>query len=170
MQTRKQKEVLVKDLSDKIKKMKSAVFADYSGLSVAKMTELRGKLREQKAEIKVAKKTLIDLALKESGQKETEPKKMSGQVAIVMGYEDEIAPAKVSFSFSKTDDHFKILGGILENRYIDREAVMSLAKLPSRQELLAKMVGSMASPMTGMLSVLQGNLRNLVYVLGQIKK
>ena len=170
MQTRKQKETLVGEMVEKIKKMKSAVFADYSGLSVAKMTELRAKLRKEKAEMKVAKKTLIDLALKESGQKETEPKKMAGQVAMVIGYEDEVAPAKVSYAFSRIDEHFKILGGILENKFIDREAVISLAKLPGKQEMLGRVVGTIAAPMSGMLNVLQGNLRNLVCVLGQIKK
>jgi len=150
--------------------MKAAVFADYTGLTVAKMTELRRKLKEQNAEIKVVKKTLLDLVFKKQGWEKIEPKKMSGQLALVIGYEDEVAPSKVVYNFSKTSEHLKILGGILNNVFIDSETIVSLAKLPGRQELLARAVGSISAPLSGLVNVLQGNLRDLVYVLAQIKK
>ncbi|TSC52979.1 MAG: large subunit ribosomal protein L10 [Parcubacteria group bacterium LiPW_39] len=170
MLTRKQKQELLEKLGEKLAKMKAAVFADYTGLTVAKMTELRRKLKGQNAEIKVVKKTLLDLALKNKGWEKIEPKKMSGQLALIIGYEDEVAPSKVVYNFSKTDEHLKILGGIFNNDFISGEGIISLAKLPSRQELLAKAVGSLAAPLSGMVNVLQGNLRGLVYVLSQIRK
>ncbi|HCX27520.1 MAG TPA: 50S ribosomal protein L10 [Candidatus Portnoybacteria bacterium] len=170
MQTKKQKEDLVKKLSEQLVKMKAAVFADYTGMSVAKLTELRRKLRVKDVELKVAKKTLIDIALKGAGIEAVDTKKMVGQVAVIMGYSDEVAPAKTIYEFDKKGERIKILGGILEKNFIDAQGVLSLAKLPSRQELLAKAVGSIAAPLTGMVNVLQGNLRGLVQVLSQIKK
>ena len=170
MQTKKQKEDLVKKLSEQLVKMKAAVFADYTGMSVAKLTELRRKLRVKDVELKVAKKTLIDIALKGAGIEAVDTKKMVGQVAVIMGYSDEVAPAKTIYEFDKKGERIKILGGILEKNFIDAQGVLSLAKLPSRQELLAKAVGSIAASLTGMVNVLQGNLRGLVQVLSQIKK
>ena len=160
----------MKKLSEQLVKMKAAVFADYTGMSVAKLTELRRKLRVKDVELKVAKKTLIDIALKGAGIEKIDTKKMAGQIAVIMGYSDEVAPAKTIYEFDRKGEQIKILGGILEKNFIDAQGVLSLAKLPSRQELLAKAVGSIAAPLTGMVNVLQGNLRGLVQVLSQIKK
>lgn len=169
MKTRQQKKEILQDLSEKLAKTKSAVFVDYTGLSVNKTRELRRQLKTQSAEIKVAKKTLIDLAFKQAGLAEVDSKNMSGQVALVMGYGDEVAPAKILYNFGKTNEHLKILSGILNNSLISAASVIELAKLPSRQELLAKAVGSVAAPLAGLVNILQGNLRSLVYVLSQIK-
>jgi len=168
MLTKVKKQELIKDLKEKLTKITSAVFADYTGLNVAKMTELRRKLRNEEIEIKVIKKTLIDLGFKQAGVGNIDMKNMTGQIALVLGYQDEVAPAKILYNFAKSGEHLKILGGILENKFIDSQTVISLAKLPSKQELLAKLVGSIAAPMSGMINVLEGNLRGLVYVLSQI--
>jgi len=171
MITKQQKEKLIGELKEKLAKTKAAVFADYTGLTVEKMTDLRRKLRAAgDVEIKVAKKTLIDIALKEAGFEGADSKKMPGQIALVMGYGDEIAPAKTVYTFGRTDEHLKIAGGFLGANFISSEEVIGLAKLPGKQELLAKAVGSIAAPMSGMLNVLQGNIRGLVQVLSQIKK
>jgi len=87
---------------------------------------------------------------------------------VAFGYQDEVAPAKILNDFAKNNEHLKILGGILENKFIDKMSVISLAKLPSKQELLGQLVGTIAAPMSGMLNVLQGNLRGLVRVLSII--
>ena len=170
MQTKQQKETIVKELTDKLSKIKSVVFADYTGLTVTKLTKLRRDLRKQGVDIQVAKKTLIDLSLKKAGITDTDAKKMPGQLAVVMSYEDEVAPAKIVYGFSRKEERLKILGGILNNIFIDKDGVVGLAKLPSRAELLAKAVGSIAAPLRGMVTVLQGNLSGLVRVLSQIKK
>lgn len=170
MQTKKQKEQVVKEISERLAKTKAAVFADYTGLSVAKLTELRRKLLAQSAELKVAKKTLIDISFKQSGISDVDTKKMSGQVAVAFGYQDEVSPAKILNDFAKKNEQLKILGGMLENKFIDALSVVNLAKLPTKQELLGKLVGTIAAPMSGMLNVLQGNMRGLVQVLSQIKK
>lgn len=150
--------------------MKAAVFTDYTGLSVAKMSDLRRALKEQNAELKVVKKTLLDIIFRKRGLEKIEPKKMPGQLAIVWGYGDEVSPSRIVYDFSKKNEHLKILGGILNNNFVNGEKIISLAKLPSRQELLAKAVGSLAAPLSGIVSVLQGNLRGFVYLLSQIKQ
>lgn len=170
MLTKVQKNEILNNLAEKFSQVKSAVFADYTGLNVAKMTDLRKKLREKKAEMKVAKKTIVDLALKKAGVENAGESKMPGQLAIIFGYEDEVSPSKIVYDFSRKEKNLKIIGGILSNKIITSEGIIGLAKLPTRQELLAQVVGSIANPLTGIVNVLQGNIRGLVQVLSQIKK
>ncbi len=167
--SREKKEAIVKDLGTKLAKQKSIVFADFSGLKVKDLGELKAKLRSGNAEFKVAKKTLMKVAFKEKGI-DIDPKNLAGEVALVMGYGDEVAPAKMVYEFSKTNENVKIIGGLLENNVLTVAQVTSLAKLPSKQELLAKMVGSISAPTRNFVGVLQGNIRGLVQVLSQIKK
>ena len=133
------------------------------------MSELRKKLRAADSEFKAAKKTLMNIALKDA-KLDADVKKMPGEVALVLGYKDQVSPAKLVWEFSKGNQNIKILGGIFENNFIEVEKVLALAQLPSKDELLAKMVGSIASPMSGFLNVLQGNIRGLVVALNQISK
>ncbi len=169
MQTRQQKETIIKEISDRLAKTKTAAFADYTGIDVAKMTDLRRRLRDQDGELKVAKKTLVDLAFKKAGFEGINTKKMSGQLAVIFSYRDEVAPIKILADFAKKESQLKILGGILENKFIEAASVLNLAKLPSKQELLANLVGSLSAPLSGIVNVLQGNLRGLLQVLTQIK-
>ena len=83
--------------------------------------------------------------------------------------EDEINPAKVSHQFAKTQENFKILGGLFENRFIEKDRVLELAVLPSKEELLAKLVGSIAAPPVGLVNVLAGNIKGLINVLTKVK-
>jgi len=99
-----------------------------------------------------------------------DPKKMQGEIALVMGYSDEVSPARVVYEFSRTNKFIKILGGYLENKEIGLSEVQALAMLPSRQQLLANMVGSMSSPARNFAYVLQANITGLVRALSQIKK
>jgi large subunit ribosomal protein L10 len=166
--TRAKKEEIVKELSEKLGRQKSIVFADFTGLKVKDLAVLKAKLRAQNAEFKVAKKTLMNVAFREKGI-EADPKSLAGEIAIVMGYGDEVAPAKMVYEFSKTNQNIKILGGLLENKIIALEQVLQLAKLPSKQELLGKLVGTLSAPSRNFVGVLQGNIRGLVTVLSKIK-
>ena len=167
--SRAKKEEIVKELGTKLAKQKSIVFADFTGLKVKDLTALKIKLRQNNAEFKVAKKTLMKVAFQEKGI-DIDPKTLAGEVALVMGYGDEVAPAKMVYEFSKTNQNIKILGGLLENNALTIAQVNSLAMLPSKQELLAKLVGSISAPSRNLVGVLQGNIRGLVQVLSQIKK
>lgn len=169
MLTKKQKEQIVADLSEKAGKAKSMVFVEFTGVNVGQMSEVRRELRKNDAEIKVAKKTLINLALKKNDLS-ADLEQFKTQVAVAFGYGDEISAAKVLDKASKTNKAIKMLAGIVGKDYFDTAGISALAKLPSRNELLAKLVGTISAPISGFANVLQGNIRGLVQALGQIKK
>lgn len=166
-----QKKEIIKKISSSLKKSKSVVFTKFSGLPVIENQELRKKLKAENSEYYVAKKTLLGLAIKDTEYKNIEIKKFDGQVGTIFGYGDEVAPAKVIDAFRKgKEEKIEFLGGILENRFISANEVAALAKLPGRQELYAKLVGSLNAPVSGFVNSLAGNLRNLVYVLKAIEE
>jgi large subunit ribosomal protein L10 len=169
MLTRPQKEELVKKLTDQVKKGKVAVFSDFTGTSVGNMKKLRDELRENGSVYKVTKKKLIELAFKEAGI-EVDVKNMQGQIGVAIGQEDEVTAAKIVKKFTKENKNFKILQGILEGKVISEKEVVALAMLPSKEELLAKLVGTINAPVSGFVNVLAGNLRNFVGVLKAISE
>ena len=152
-----------------MKAAKAVVFANFQGLTVAQTEDLRKKAREQKVSVIAAKKTLVKRALEAMGLGDVDTKKFEGGVAVFMGAGDEVAPAKIVAKFAKGNQHLRIHGGILEGMFITAEKVMELAKLPSRDELLAKTVHTIKAPISGLVNVLSGNLRGLVNVLNALK-
>jgi large subunit ribosomal protein L10 len=170
MLTKDQKIELVKKLTEKIKAAKSAIFVDYKGIKVKEVTDLKKSLRKADVEYVVAKKTLIDLALKNAGIEGVSMKGMEGQVAISLSNADEVAGAKIIDGFAKTNENIKMLGGVLGKDVMDAAQVKALAKIPSREELLAKLVGTLNAPVSGFVNVLAGNLRGLVQVLRAVSE
>jgi len=169
--TRAQKSEILRTLIEKIKKSKSLFFAKYSGMTVLESERLRNDLRKQNSEFLVAKKTLIDLALKENKIEGVDAKKLDGQVAMIFGYEDEIVPVKEAYKYTKEKDaKLKFLAGILEGKLISADEVKQLANMPSKLELYAKLVGSINAPVSGFVNALAGNIRNLVYALKAIEE
>src|SRR4030042_739694 len=166
-QTKEQKQKTIENLKEKINRQKSMVLIDFQGVKVKDLSELRRKIKEAGGQLKVAKKTLINLALKKFGLKLE--KDLKGEIALIFAFEDSISPLKKTYQFSETNDNLKILDGFFEGKFIEKDKVLTLAQLPSREELLARLVGSISSPVSGFLNVLQGNMRNLVYVLSQVK-
>lgn len=169
MLNRAQKQKIVEDLADKFKRAKIAVFSDFHGVSVAKAQSLRRLLKKSEAEYKVAKKTLFDRTLVKLGIG-IKTQELKGEIGVTFGYGDEIFPAKTLFKFGKENETFKILGGILGGRILSDKEVVALAKLPSREVLIGRLLGVLQSPMRGLVSVLGGNIRNLVVVLNKIKE
>lgn len=166
--TKQQKEQAVKDLIDKIKKSKSLVFVNFNGLKVKEVEELRKNCRAENVEYLVAKKTLMKRAFKDAGL-EIDLKNLEKEVATVFGYEDEVAPARIVQDFAKDHEALVAFGGFLENNFVDQAKVIELSKLPSKDQLLAKVVGSIKAPVSGFVNALSGNLRNLVYALNAVK-
>jgi len=167
---KEQKKEILENLKDKIGKSKSIVFTKFDGLQVRENEELRNKLKEENSEYYVAKKSLLDLALKDTDLK-VDVQSFNGKVAAIFGYVDEVAPAKIVNEFKKTvEDKIEFLGGILEGKFLSSEEMIALAKLPSKQELYAKIVGSINAPVSGFVNALAGNLRNLVYVLKAVEE
>lgn len=169
MQTKNQKKEIVKDMASKAKEAKSVVFSDFKGVKVKDLTQLKKELRKEGVDFKVAKKTLINIAFKEAGI-EIDTRKMEGQVAVSISSQDEVAAAKIIEKFAKTNQNLKILGGILESKFMSIEQVKALAKLPSKEELLGKLVGTIQAPISGFVNVCAGNIRGLVQVLKGISE
>jgi large subunit ribosomal protein L10 len=168
--TRQQKEEELQALREKFSRSKGVAFTRYMGLTVADLQDLRRKLRAEENELVVAKKSLLGIMVADGGLSKDEVNNMPGDVAVVFGFKDEVSPAKVVADFAKTHPTVEFHGGVLEGKFIDRSQVEALSKLPSRLELLAQMVGSMKSPLSGLVGVLNGNLRGFVQVLNQVKE
>lgn len=167
--TKQQKQSTVTALVDGLKSAKGTVFANFQGLKVSEAEELRRECRKNNIKVVAAKKTLVKRACEDVGLKDINPKVFSGGVATFMAADDEVSAARIVNTFAKTHEIVTIFGGILEGKFVDASAVKSLAGLPSRQELLSRLVGSINAPVSGFVNALAGNLRNLVGVLNNIK-
>jgi len=163
-----QKKDFLDKLKDKLSKSKSTVFSSDNGLNVKTSEELRKELKNNGAEYLVAKKTLLKLATKDLGDSQ-EIDNLQGSVGVVLSYEDEIAGPRILNKFVKANETLELGGGILEGIFIMPDMVKRLANLPTREQLLANLVGSLKSPMVGMVGVLSGVQRNFVGVLSAIK-
>lgn len=168
--TRKQKEADLQALTDNLSQAKGVVFAGYHGLSVPEAEILRRQARKENIVFRVIKKTLLSRALSGAGHALDVNQIGAGGLAAAFGLSDEVAPAKILAAFAKEHGALKIYGGILENKFIGAEAVLSLSKLPGKLELYGKLVGSLNAPITGLVNVLAGTMRGLVNVLNGIKE
>lgn len=147
---------------------KGVVFFSYSALKVSELEELRKKLRTAGHTVTVAKRNLLLRALHAAGYSDQLASQLTGPMALAVG-DDEVAPAKIVAEFRKTHEQMDLFGGLLEHNYMDAAAVKQLATLPSKPELLAKVVGCLNAPMAGFVHVLAGNLRGLVNVVTAMK-
>ena len=159
----------VAELKDLLSSSKGAVLVDYCGQTVAEDTELRSKMREAGVKYMVAKNTFIRIAAKEAGIQGLHAY-LEHNTAVAFSAEDPVAPAKILNDFSKDHKALEIKAGILDGKVIALDEVKALAELPSREELLAKLVGSMQAPISGLVNVLQGTIRNFVYTLEAVRQ
>jgi len=165
--SKQQKAQSMSDLTSSLKESKGAVFANFQGLKVSDFEDMRKQARDSQIKVQVVKKTLVkkvfdDLSIS------ADPKSFGGGVVTVSGV-DEVSAAKLVVDFAKKHDMVKVFGGLLEGKFTDEAGVKRLASLPSKQELLSMLVGTLNAPISGFVNVLAGNLRNLVGVLNNIK-
>ncbi len=153
----KQKEELVKTLAERMKSAKVIILTDYRGINVEDVTKLRADLRNVNAEYKVIKNNIIKRALDMNGESGLDDL-LVGPTAILMGDEDYLEPSKVIYNFTKNNDFYKIKGGIIDGKVMTAEEIIALAKLPSKQELLAKLAGCLLA-----------NISKLAVALDQVK-
>lgn len=173
--TKQEKEEIVKKLTDKFTRSKSVVFVSFSGLDVPASQQFRKSVKEKNSEVLVAKKTLMAIALKNSGIDEAVIENFDKEVAAVFSYGDEVAGPKMAAEFAKGKEAVQILGGLLMDHpagqhFLSQQEAKSLAALPSKEELWARLVGSIKAPVSGLVNALSGNLRNLINVLSAIKE
>lgn len=163
------KEETVKSLGEKVSKSKTLVFADYHGLTVNQISDLRAKIKDAGGEMLVTKNTLMKRALT-SNQLPDTSNQLVGPTATIFSYDDEVAPTKAVAEAAKVTGIPKFKFGFFGRDFMDTAAVEALSKIPSRPELHAKLVGSLSSPIYGFVSVLSANIRNLVSILDQLAK
>ena len=169
MTVKEQKAQVVQELKDKFSNSSSAVLVNYKGLNVQEVTELRNNFRQANVDYKVYKNTLTEIAAKEAGLEELIPF-LEGPTAIAFGIDDPVAPAKILTDAIKKYKKIEFKAGVVDGKVIDVDEVKALAELPSREELIAKMLGSMNAPITNLVGVLSGTTRALVYALNAIKE
>ena len=141
------KQAQVDELAKVLKDAKVVLLTDYRGINVADVTKLRADLRNTNSEYKVIKNNIIKRALDANGESGLDDL-LEGPTAIVIGTEDYLEPSKVIYNFSKNNEFYKIKGGIIEGKVMTAEEIITLAKLPSRQELMAKLAGALLGNIT----------------------
>ena len=166
---REQKVEQVEVLTEKLKKAKVAVLTDYRGLTVSQMQELRGKLRTGNVEYRVIKNTLARRAADAAGYKALESE-LKGPIAIAFGYEDLSLPPRLINEFVRTTRlKLEVVGGLVEGRVFNRDQIRQLADLPSREVLLAQLLGTLQSPVGQLVGIMQTPLQQLLGVLEAYK-
>ncbi len=164
--TKEEKKEIVKELEDNLDKQKSTYFIDFKGLPAQDLFKMRKKLKEKGGKLYVAKKTLAQIALENKGI-EVPPEQISGQLALVFGFEDEIAPAKVVYEFQEENGTPTLLGGMLSGELLSQEKAVEIAKLPSLEELRAKLVGSLQAPIGKLQQTLVNPIKGLMFIFKQ---
>ncbi|MCS7173393.1 MAG: 50S ribosomal protein L10 [Armatimonadetes bacterium] len=159
----------VQELRDRLQRVRGLVLTDFRGLSVPEMESLREALRRNGVELRVVKNTLFGLAAQEAGLTGMEAF-LEGPTAVAFAYDDPTVPARTVMEFIRQHRKLEVKGGLVEGRVLDAAGVRALAELPSRGELLARVVGGIQAPLGGLVRVLTGLQRNLVYVLDQIRE
>lgn len=162
------KEQEVSELRQIMDESAATILADYRGLNVTEVTELRSKLREAGVTYKVTKNTMIKLAANDLGITDLDSY-LEGPTAIAFS-PDPVAAAKILTEFAKTHKKLEIKAGLLDKQHVSVEGIKDLADLPSREVLLAKALGAMQSPMYGFAGSLAGIMRQFVYALDQVKE
>lgn len=168
MITKEKKKAILQDLTDRFSKSKSLVFLGFQGLTVKDNQALRRKMRGEGIDYVVAKKTLIKKGMEGVEIKGTENFAPEGPIAVVIGYEDEIAPARIAKEFGKGNDKVQILGGVMNSELIDSESMKQIASLPGKDQLRAQLIGTINAPVSGFVNVLAGVERSLLYVLNAV--
>ncbi len=161
---------LITKLSPKLKSASSIVFVNFAGLSVGLQQKLKLQLKAIGSDMTVVKNTLIKLAGKEAGLAEEvlTDEVLSGQTALIMTEGDSVAPIQVLGKFVKENQvpNFKV--GIIDGKFQGKEALLKISTLPTKETLYSQVVGSLMSPMYGLVGTLNGNMQKLVYILKEV--
>lgn len=163
-----EKKQLVSDLVEKINNSVAGVVVDYRGISVADDTKLRKELRDSNVDYFVIKNTMLRFATKETGLDEMDSV-LEGTTALALSGDDPVSAAKILAKYADSQkDFFNIKAGFVEGKVLDADAVNRLAKLPSREVLVAQALAGLNAPISGFANVLNANLRGLAIALNAI--
>src|SRR3989338_11378497 len=152
--SRQQKVDIVAGVADKFKRMKAAAFTSISGFTMAQADEIRKRAHAMDAEVFIIKKTLLAHALREAGLSGIDARQFEGSILTAVSYSDVVSAAKLLKNFQKDNEAFVLVSGVLEGKELNAKEVNQLALLPSKEELLTKLVGSLNTPISGFVRVL----------------
>jgi large subunit ribosomal protein L10 len=163
------KEKQVNELREKLTNVSSAILTDFRGLTVKEITDLRRRLKEANIEFKVIKNNIVIRAVKESDL-ETLTEYLQGPNAIAFGVDDPVIPVKILMDFAKEYQKLEVKAGIIQGKVLKEEEIKKVAKLPSKEMLLAQIVGGIQAPLSKLLNVLNSPIRALLNVLRAIEE
>ena len=167
---RSEKEEIVAEVSGLVNRARGMFFTDFSGLTVEQATELRREFRKSGVDYRVVKNTLIRKALESVTGYDKVYDKLAGPTGVAFAYDDPVVPAKIIQKFSEKHKKLSLKVCVLERQVYDGSKLIELAKLPSRNELMAAILGSIQAPIAGVPTVIQAVLRDLVSVVSEIEK
>lgn len=165
----KQKQDIVNEIKEAYENSQSVVLVEYRGLDVAEITELRSNYRNANVNYKVYKNTMMKIAFEELGLEEFN-EYLTGPNAVAFSTEDAVVGAKVTNDFAKDHENLVIKAGIVDGKVIGVDEVKALASLPSKEVLIAQVLGTLNAPISGFANVLQGTIRQAVYAFNAVKE
>lgn len=163
------KQQVVDEIKEAIQNSKSVSIVEYRGLNVTEVSDLRSKYRAEGVSYKVYKNTMVNIALKDLGYEDYE-EYLSGPNGFVFSNDDMVAGPRVTVEFAKENEKLIVKAGIIDGQVVDADGVKALAKLPTRDVLIAQVLGGLNSPIAGFANVLQGSIRKVVYALNAVKE
>lgn len=166
---RPEKVAEVKAITERIEAAQSMVLADYSGLTVEQMTVFRSNCRSKTVDCRVVKNRLARIAA-DNAEMSVMKDHLKGPTAIIFGPESQVDPAKIAVEFAKDNEAMQIKGGFIDGQYLAPDQVVALSQTPSKDELIAKMLGSINSPATGIAAVLNGVIAGLARTIEAVAK
>ena len=167
---RSEKEQILAEVTEQVARAKSMFFADFTGITVEQVNELRREFRKSNVDYRVVKNTLARKALESVTGYDSVLDKLVGPTAIAFGFDDPLAPAKIMKKFREKNDKLKVKVCILEKQVFDGKQLDELAKLPTRSEMIAAILGSIQAPVSGVVGAIGAVARDLVYVIDAIEK
>ena len=168
MSTKAFKSEKIDEIKSKIEKAQVAVITEYKGLSVEEITNLRRSLQKDGGDYMVTKNTLAKIAVKGT-QYEALTEKLTGPVALAFGFNDPVSPAKAVKKFIETVKKGEIIGAVLDGKLLSAQETKALANLPSKEELFAKMLGSINSPASGIVGCVNGVMASLTRAIAAVR-
>ncbi|MDD4178952.1 MAG: 50S ribosomal protein L10 [Candidatus Margulisbacteria bacterium] len=163
-----EKSKVVESIKEKLGRSKVVLLSNYQGMTVKDVTDLRKKLRVEDAELRVVKNTLLLRAFEQAGIAGLK-EHFAGSTAVILGYKDAVTPLKIFVKLMKDSEKGALRAGLVEKDVYGEKELREIAKLPSKEVLLGKVVGGLNAPIYGLVNVLQGPIRKLVYALDAVK-
>lgn len=168
MTPKSKKKEIIKELEESLEAAKAIYFSAIGGVKTLELNNLREKIKEVNGKAKVIKKTILELVFKRKGLNENWRKKLEGSVLVNFAFEDPVLPAKILKDFSKKNENFKILGGLLERQFLNSQQIEELASIPAKNILYGRLAGSIISPIQRLNYSLKYNLTSLIFALKEI--